>query len=425
MGLCHPPRQTPNAHLPGPVLTTPAEGVASRLSPLLDVLPSVHKNIPFHVPVPSHFASSREIQGSCSAVAIPWGAGPKRQRLARKCHGLTHLVATHICWMTELTFARRLLGTDMVTILVGKDRREFQLHRKLLCDTSSFFKESLETPPEDDGEDQEEEKEDSEPILWLPIESPEVFELFVIWLYKPRRLQAFIDDAIKSISPGDDLYRVPKVHNEAYRSALRWNLVRLHLFAELIQLPTLQDIAMDALQDIYLRCDWDVSPHFVAFLYRDCSPDRAIRLRRWAVAMLGWTLHGGDKGQSNESQFHRLFAAHPDLLGDYRVHMGKMTASKADVRIKNPQLRLPGNNLRSEERMFGFRQCSFHSHRAIVGEGSCPHMQSPVFLSTKPPRKRKTSKDAKEQVPTDSSDAEDPIISPVRDLTQVSFLDLS
>ena len=196
---------------------------------------------------------------------------------------------------------------------------------------------------------------------------------------------------------------------------------------------------MDALQDMYLRCDWDMSPGFIAFLYGDCDQEHALRLRKWAVAMLAWTLHGGEMEPSIASQFERLFATFPKLTDDYCVHLEKMAASKADVRIKNPQLRLPMNKLRSEERFFGFRQCSFHSHRSTVGEGICPHLlahcpsaaggMSISSSSSSSPRAPAqggggaVAATAAAEL-NDGSDTEQPIITPLCDM-ETSFLDLS
>ncbi|KAK3336134.1 hypothetical protein B0T19DRAFT_395923 [Cercophora scortea] len=355
-----------------------------------------------------------------------------------------------------------LWGSEMVKVLVGEHQREFDLHKKLLCDASSFFRDNLEgaqttpalsssssttarsspslpssfpssplpppPPPKDeyeeDGQDNDDgDDDDDDTIMWLPTQSPDVFELFVVWLYRPRAFQAFIDGAIQSVSPNVAFCRLPKLQNESCRRALRWNLVQLHLFAELTDLPLLQDIAMDALQDIYLRCDWDISPQFVAFLYESCDANHAVRIRRWAVAMVAWTLNSGEKGLANATQFERLFAKFPSLYDDYRAHLDKMVGSKADVRIKNPQLRLPVNNLRNGERFFGFRQCTFHSHRALVGEGPCPHTAS-QSSSSRSPRMR-----TKAVMETASSDEEEEleneIITPVSDLNETSFLNLS
>jgi hypothetical protein len=84
--------------------------------------------------------------------------------------------------------------------------------------------------------------------------------------------------------------------------------------------------------------------------------------------------------------------------------------------IKNPQLRLPMNKLRNEERFFGFRQCSFHSHRSTIGEGVCPLTQ--VHSPSKPSPWMRT----KEDLESDDSDTDPGILSPVsRQRTDTSY----
>jgi hypothetical protein len=74
------------------------------------------------------------------------------------------------------------------------------------------------------------------------------------------------------------------------------------------------------------------------------------------------------------ARFQELYDRYPEFAADYTVHVSKMTSSRLSVRVKNPQLRIHANKLRSEERQFGFRQCAFHSHRKSVGERQCPHV---------------------------------------------------
>jgi len=308
-----------------------------------------------------------------------------------------------------------------VTVLVGQQQKEFSLNRKLLCETSTFFRKHLETPtPASSSSPSNSSDSEDDSIMWLPAESPDMFELFVLWLYQRRTFLALVDQAIPTVHTAREtalLASHPKLQ------ALRWNLARLHVFAAVIDLPALQDLAMDALQDLYLRCDMDVSPRFVAFLYQECDAEHAVRLRKWAVAMLAWSLHGADR---DPSPWDRLFVAYPALADDYRIHLSKMVQSKADVRIKNPQLRLPMNKLRSGERFFGFRLCSFHSHRASVGEAMCPHLVDlSLPLKALSPRAKMAAATANEEV----SDSEQTILSPVgeQDLNvmEISFLDLS
>ena len=296
---------------------------------------------------------------------------------------------------------------DAVRVLVGEDQREFNLRRKLLCSTSTFFQshiEAIPSPPSPrDGEDADE--QDS--VLWLPTETPEMFDVFVLWLYQRKRFPYFIAAGLQTISAEES-------------RALRTNLISLHLFAAVIDLPALQDAATDALQDMYLRFDWDMSPRVLAFLYGACDAQHAVRLRKWAVAMFAWTRQGPDKAVTMTSAVEKLFAAYPDLKADYHMHTQKMSQSRADVRVKNPQLRLPFNRLQSGERRFGFRQCSFHSHRATVGGGTWPHA---LALGRPPVPLPAHQKRDKEEAESDASDAD--IISPVQDLNEISYLDLS
>lgn len=260
----------------------------------------------------------------------------------------------------------------MVRLLVGPDRREFTIHKKLLCASSSFFRYSLESlsssAPSSPSSVASDSTIPTEKVLWLSEESPEMMELFVVWLYQRHSFRTVLEGMIAAVTVTPKPVNKIKVLNS--RRALHWNLVKLHLFAAVIRLPQLQDIAMDGLQDLYLRCDWDVSFNFVRYLYEECSRDAAFRLRKWAVAMLSWTL---SNGCGDVAAFNDLFVEFPELYEDYIKHQDKMEDSRADVRVKNPQLRLPRNRLKNEERHFGFRQCSFHSHRSSVGEGRCPY----------------------------------------------------
>lgn len=273
-----------------------------------------------------------------------------------------------------------LPGAELIRLLVGPNRREFTIHRSLLCASSSFFRYSLEsvasepsspnspgTPSSIESDSSAGSNTRSEKLLWLSEESPEMIELFVTWLYQRNSFRATLDEMVAAVTAAPNQATQAKtLHN---RRQLHWSLVKLHLFAAAIRLPALQDAAMDAVQDLYLRCDWDISLNFLKFLYEDCAREPAFRLRKWAVAMLAWTLANGS---TDPRPFHALFDACPELRADFDQHADKMDGSRADLCLKNPQLRLPRNRLKNDERQFGFRQCSFHSHRSTVGEGRCP-----------------------------------------------------
>ncbi|KAI1767663.1 hypothetical protein GGR53DRAFT_518279 [Hypoxylon sp. FL1150] len=248
--------------------------------------------------------------------------------------------------------APKLAGPATVKMLVGPDAQEFVIPRKLLV-SCAYFRQRIEAARVD--------FEKGQPHLVMNLEDqcPDMFELFAYWIGERRNFDRFIDAA------------------EARRACkeLHWDLVNLHLFAAQVDLPALQDCAMDAIQDVYLRCNWDISPRLIAYVYTACDPQESCRLRKWIVAMTAWTL-GGVVAADVSAGIQRLFEQCPDFFAEYHSHTRKMARTGLEGHFKNPQLRLPSNNLRTEERQFGFRQCSFHTHRSTVGQGRCPHAAS-------------------------------------------------
>jgi hypothetical protein len=202
-----------------------------------------------------------------------------------------------------------------------------------------------------------------------------MFGLFVAWVHSPGAFRRFLDDSIA------EAYET----GEQAAQDVHWAVIRLHLFAAHLDLHKLQDLAMDAIQDLYLKYDWDVPPRLIIYLYTQCEPLFAVRVRRWAVAMVAFSLtvdnnerlkfHPQDSTTSDPARFRAFFDSLPEFATDYTMHVRKMQAAGLDIRFKNPQLRIPANKLRNDERMFGFRECSFHSHRAAVGERRCPYSE--------------------------------------------------
>ncbi|KJZ73572.1 hypothetical protein HIM_07128 [Hirsutella minnesotensis 3608] len=155
-------------------------------------------------------------------------------------------------------------------------------------------------------------------------------------------------------------------------------LVRLHLFAARLAMDELQDRAMDAVQALYLRRDWDVTPGLLVFLYERCDARPAARIRRWAVAMVAFSLAGAGisdsaaaialASSSSSSSLSAAAVAAAELPSSSRARIAAFGSL-----AKNPQLRITANSLRNDQRIFGFRECSFHSHRSAVGQARCPH----------------------------------------------------
>ncbi|PMB64198.1 hypothetical protein BM221_009992 [Beauveria bassiana] len=313
------------------------------------------------------------------------------------------------------------MGETTTTVLVGRSRKPFTVDRRLLCAASPFFRDQLQMPnryasssPSSSSSSPPRRSDDLFTYrrikLWLPGESATMFGLFVEWLHAPRSFRSYLDDTaaaaaaakrdpLSSSSPSS----LPSSSSSASPAhLLHWALVRLHLFAAHLGLAPLQDLAMDALQDLYLCCDWDISPGVVTYLYTRCETRPAARLRRWAVAMMAFSLAVADWHTASsddtrvvaateaaaaaaaasatatdaDTRLRGLIGALPELAADYATHVKSMRRAALDMRFKNPQLRIPANALRNEKRAFGFRECSFHSHRRAVGQGACPHAAS-------------------------------------------------
>jgi len=264
--------------------------------------------------------------------------------------------------------------SELARVIVGPESREFQVNKKLLSAVAPYFRDRLDESPA--GLVQLSSVQKAVPV-WLPAqraaspirlvdESPAMFELFSVWLHHRDSFRRHLDEQMSSANDATET------------AALRfhWALVHLHIFAARHGLDHLQDTSIDALQDLYLRRDWDVSAAFIAFLFGERDAWLTIRLRRWAVAMVAWSLAGGEtplRVHSEPSHFEKLFDLYDDFNTEYVLHVAKLKSGKLDARIKNPQLRIHANRLRNDERQFGFRQCSFHTHRASVGERRCPH----------------------------------------------------
>ncbi|PHH56012.1 hypothetical protein CFIMG_001774RA [Ceratocystis fimbriata CBS 114723] len=269
--------------------------------------------------------------------------------------------------------------TENVHVFVGPEKQEFIVSRALLCACSPFFGDHLARGTS---------------RLELPTESSSMFELFAVWLHNPVSFPKHLHRALEHVEPEPGR----TIDSAAASTRLHWTLVRLHLFAAVLELLPLQDLALDAIQDLYLCRDWDVTPRFISFLYGQCDPFASLRVRRWAVAMVAFALaSGASDAQGTEreggslttdpasharvkstsakdaAEFQKLLARYPEFLGDYEMHMRKMDESGLDLAMKNPQLRIPSNTLRNDQRRFAFRQCAFHTHRATAGQANCPY----------------------------------------------------
>lgn len=130
-----------------------------------------------------------------------------------------------LCYLyhSYLQYSRQL-GTQIVDIYVGPNRRHFHLHKQILCDKVPFFQMML-TGGYKETQDQEASLEEDD---------PDAFDLFVQWLYKDRLL------------PIDVSKQTPDLDCGPF-----FDLIKLYYFAEKICLADLMDYVMSVLQAAY------------------------------------------------------------------------------------------------------------------------------------------------------------------------------
>jgi hypothetical protein len=108
----------------------------------------------------------------------------------------------------------------MVTIYVGPERKDFIVHKKLLCESAQFFKGALTRDFEEAHKGEIEMLEDS----------PGAFSLYVDWIYRST---------------------LPTGNTEEHLH----NLYDLYIFAEKLCLVELKDKTMDSIQDMAKKYD--------------------------------------------------------------------------------------------------------------------------------------------------------------------------
>ncbi|KAL2072721.1 hypothetical protein VTL71DRAFT_12064 [Oculimacula yallundae] len=107
------------------------------------------------------------------------------------------------------------LGSEMIVLRVGLERKEFTIHKALACDSVKFFKAAFENGFAEAKDD----------IMELPEDKPETISLLVDWIYR------------RTIPEG---YTAAHVHT----------LFDLYVFADKICEPILKDQIVDCIQDM-------------------------------------------------------------------------------------------------------------------------------------------------------------------------------
>ncbi|KAF5877974.1 uncharacterized protein Bfra_000139 [Botrytis fragariae] len=106
------------------------------------------------------------------------------------------------------------LGYELVTIIVGKEKRKFAVHKQLICESVAYFRGAFSVGGF---------KESQDCSMDIPEDEPGVFEYFMHWLYRGTLLGVYIFaeklcvnelankaiNAIQAISKSDDFDQLP------------------------------------------------------------------------------------------------------------------------------------------------------------------------------------------------------------------------
>ncbi|KAF5876314.1 putative btb poz domain containing protein [Botrytis fragariae] len=170
----------------------------------------------------------------------------------------------HNCYYRNEEIHNRL-GNELVQIIVGPELKEFFAHKTLIRSTCDFFDKAF------NGRF----KEGIENKMLLPEDDPEVFEIFVNWMYSEHLRGGSKEPML---------------------------IINIWIFAQKCQAITLKNCAMNALQDA-------LGDEIIKYNVGD-------EFRVFAVAMLAWEIPFGDPEDvaNLESIFNDVNGSFEDVL---------------------------------------------------------------------------------------------------------------
>ncbi|KAH7417459.1 hypothetical protein BKA64DRAFT_636822 [Cadophora sp. MPI-SDFR-AT-0126] len=231
-------------------------------------------------------------------------------------------------------FLGEQLGKEVVTIYVGAKRKEFMVHKELICE-SDFFK----------GAFMSSFAESQEGTMYLPDDSPAAFDLYVEWAYRKR---------------------IPTGHTESYLHSL----YDLYIMADKFCNNVLKDVVMDAIQDLAKKHDLldPMFPKELVLKVFESSSNGNEGLARFLIHLMCYAFLSrlDDKGCDGKIQPRKKFRD-DDL--DIMWELGKINKTiftQFQDKILN-EVRGPPNKTvvdpRNRDETRTQSLCYFHSHR--------------------------------------------------------------
>ncbi len=273
------------------------------------------------------------------------------------------------------------MGSETVSIFVGKKRKEFNIHKKLICEASKFFNDAFNGPY----------KEGQENRMHMPEDDPEVFSCFVDWLYRnplpvvedtfevpKKRVEILKTSECKEFGPPtkeEHLQEVERLTREAdeLKKARDIRLadqvgrfLKLYFFAEKILLHELMNRAMDRIRHGLTTYERYLGSREVKLVY--LNTNQGSMLRNFCAELLVYQLAYAPDKKLN--QLVSLMQELPELIKDVLVECKSLSAFKTDICCDweqpgcDPDPRSRGDDIDGD-------LCCFHKHDSSEGDKPC------------------------------------------------------
>jgi hypothetical protein len=274
----------------------------------------------------------------------------------------------------------RLMGSETIKVFVGRKRKEFSIHKKLICQASKFFNDAFTGAF----------KEGQEGIMYMPEDDPDVFSCFVEWLYRnplptvednheaPKKpvqvTKASENKEFGPITHAEHLQQVAEEKKELeerkkaqdVRLNEQYNkLLKLYFFAEKIFVNELKNRTMDNLRLGLAEYDKDLGHREIKQIYANTCPGSPLRqfcTELLLYSLIGWPNKKLDKLVVLQQEI-------PELAKDILVEVQSLSAFKSEMTSEwsddgsSPDPRDRGLS----DDFSRFSSCQFHTHDRIKG----------------------------------------------------------
>ena len=183
------------------------------------------------------------------------------------------------------------LGTEIVTIFVGPKRKEFLIHKRLLCKKVEYFDKMFKGGF----------KEAEETTSYMPEDSPNTFSLFVRWLYR------------------NDFPKLAKTAEQGNESCKSSDIMSLYFLAHKMCLEVVADRCMDILIDFHVSSDQVLNDEQIVKAYENSMTDSAVRL--YCSRQVHWILATFKNGKHSTMWYRDLLEKHEDMFTDLLVQL--------------------------------------------------------------------------------------------------------